>query len=735
MAYEIQYAKIATTSKLPDRFLNCQSKETQNLDKTYMGQVFTLIEIISPWFTTAQVGQTIINTFTQNYYRGSSTSDLTNFEEALKKVNESLAQVTQNGETNWIGNLNSILAVIIENKLHLAQTGKAEVYIFRDGKTENITYGLSENQIEPHPLKTFSNITSGELKVHDKILIANPEIFKHLDIEAIQQIVSICNPDEAVLQIAKILKRKKIKAVNLLILNLATSEEISRLPINTLSSTVYLDKPIETFSAYLTKIWRHILQPFLKFIGQGAKAAGAHTAQLTKNYIETIKKKKAAANPKINDSFEKEFISEDHLAEEGLLKDEEINYSPELNVHYYERAKELRQNKTKQIFNKIFEVINIIFVYVRNLLKDKRKRPYLLVVLAIIFMVILITTIRGSKGNATVKMNLLEAQNILRESEDANKQGKNAILSNDQEKGKQLLATSIEKAQKILSNEVVKGNAQLVIESSLTELDKLTGTTRFSVLSPVIETKKDVKAVFIFGGQIYLLTKDEIYKGALVGGNLEKVATLARNNGDFLTGTTDSKNIYLYTSSQKVYLFNTLTDKLELAKLDDTKWETANAISYYMGNLYLLDGILGQIYKHINNNDTFTKGEAYIQLASIDLKNTASLAVDGSVFPLKNNGEVLELQKGKLVDFSLKDIPTPWSKIEKPLKIYTDSDTNSIYILDAGQKRVLEFDKDGDFKHQYALPSSFDLIKDFAVSSKSKKIWIVNDGNLYEISI
>jgi len=735
VAYEIQYAKIATTSKLPDRFLNCQSKETQSLDKAYMGQVFTLVEIISPWFTTAQVGQTIINTFSQNYYRGSSTSDLSNFEEALKKVNESLAQVTQNGETNWIGNLNAILAVVIENKIHLAQTGKAEVYIFRDGKTENITYGLSENQIEPHPLKTFSNITSGELKVHDKVLIANPEIFRHLDTEAIQQIVTLCNPDEAVLQIAKMLKRKKIKAVNLLILNLATPEEISKLPISNLSNTVYLDKPIETVSAYLSKFWQHILQPFLKFVGQGAKAAGSHTATFTKKYIENVKEKRAAANPVIDDSFQKEFMADKHGSEDGLLKDEQINYSPDLNVHYYERAKELEKNKAGKFMNKFFDILGLVFGKTKEFLKDKHKRPYLLVVLAVILIFVIFTTVRGNKGNNSVKLNLLQAQTILREAEDANKQGKTAILSNNQEQGKQLLATSIDKAEQILSNEVVKGNAQLVIESSLTELDKLTGTTRFSSLSPIIESKKDAKAIFVLSGQVYLLTKDEIYKGNLVGDNLEKVGTLARNNGDFLTGTTDSKNIYLYTSSQKVYLFNTLTDKLELAKLDDTKWETANAISYYMGNLYLLDGILGQIYKHTNNNDTFAKGEAYVQLASIDVKNTSSFAIDGSVFLLKNNGEVLELQKGKLKDFSLRDIPTPWSKIEKPAKIYTDGDTSSIYILDSGQKRILEFDKDGDFTHQYALPDSFNEIKDFAVSSKSKKIWVLNAGNLYEIGI
>ena len=80
-------------------------------------------------------------------------------------------------------------------------------------------------------------------------------------------------------------------------------------------------------------------------------------------------------------------------------------------------------------------------------------------------------------------------------------------------------------------------------------------------------------------------------------------------------------------------------------------------------------------------------------------------------------------------------MPKPIDKIEQPIKIYTDSDASSLYILDAAKKRIIEFDKDGHFIQQYALPSNFDHLTDFSVSQKSKKIWVVNQNNLYEFSI
>lgn len=740
MEYEIFYAKISTSEKLPDRFLNCQEKTTGDLAKAYMGKVYTLVEILSPWLVSTQVGQKIISTFTQSYYQGGSTSDLVNFEEALKKTNEALAQITQNGETAWIGNLNAILAAVVENKLHLAQTGKAEAYIFRDGKVNHVTYGLDKSNIDPHPLKTFSNVTSGEIKAQDKILIANPELLKHLDLESLRQIITLNSPNEAALQIAKILKKKKVKTVNLMILDLATAEEASRRLTSAAPNNIQLDKPLESIWANIGKFWRQMLQPILKFLGNRTKTAGEKSLKFTQNYLETLKSRRAHEPIKKRDIFQKEFI--DNSESEGLLKDEEIKYSPELNVHYYEQA---RQEKRRQdnkffqagrfIFSQMGYILRFIGRFIRQTLSDRRKRPYALIVLAIIIFISLGLIINNRSQRSKNRINLLEAQNILKEAETFQKEAKMAALSNDQEKAKKLYGEAIDRAQTIVANPVTKQNALTVIEKSYTELDKLTATTRFKDLTPIASFAENAKAVFTSSGRAYIASDNEIAKITLNGGKPEKVATLPKNNGEFQFGTMSNSNIYLYTSSQKVYEFGLDSEKVNLLKIGDGSWETANAAAFYVGNLYLLDGIIGQIYKHPSGNQNFQKGEAYVNSPSIDIKNSRSLAIDGAIYVLKNNGEVIQLQKNKLQDFALKDLPTPYSKIENPTKIYTDSDTPSIYILDKARKRIVEFDKAGRYVHQYALPDNFEDIKDFTVSAKAKKIWLLNKGDLYEIAI
>ena len=733
MEYEIQYARLATTEKLPDRFLNTQVKSSSDLAKSSMGKVISLIEILTPWFPTAQIGQTIINTFFQKYYEGGSTSDLVNFEEALKKVNESLAQITQNGETDWIGNLNGILGVIVENKLHVAQTGKAEAYIFRDGKVNHLTYGLTQNGAEPHPLKTFSNITSGELKSLDKILFGNPELYQHLNIENLRQIITLNTPDEAILQIAKILKKKRVRTVNVLIINLLSIEELAKQPVEKEEETIYLDRPLESVWAGFLRIWNQLFFPILKFLGKSGKKVGGQTVSFTKNYLAKLSEKKKAQEPlRKRDLFDKEFLEENR--EEGLLKDEEIQYSPELNVHYYEEKKKAKENKFNNFLNIIWQNLKRGFNFLIGLAKNPKTRAYFFIGLAILILLILGLFINARRHKSQTQFNLTEAQSILKDAEAAESQAKTAILSNEIEKAKGLLSEAIQKARQIENYPVVGQDAKAVLDSAYADLDKLTSTTRFSNLNPIIAINDNAVASFVINNQGYLVSNNDIFRGLISGGKPEKVASLPKNSGDFQFGAVIGKNIYLYTSSQKIFEFNTDSYKIDLAKTKFDKWETANAWASYSGNIYLLDGIIGQIYKHAYSSNTFGTSATYINSPSIDIKNSNSLAIDGDVYVLKD-GDALKFTKGRLQDFGLKDIPTPWSKIEKPIKIYTDADTPSIYVLDGGQRRILEFDKDGHFIHQYALPDEFQDLRDFVVSVKAKKIWVVNKNALYEISI
>jgi len=290
---------------------------------------------------------------------------------------------------------------------------------------------------------------------------------------------------------------------------------------------------------------------------------------------------------------------------------------------------------------------------------------------------------------------------------------------------------------KISSIVAIKSQTKDLNQICQVELDKLTSTTRFTNLNPIVSGAQDAKMSFVVGSQIFLINATEIYQSSLVNSQKPvKMAALPSGNGDFVFGTLAGSEIYLYTSAQKVYGYNVDTQKLELSPISGS-WEVANAGSFYAGTFYLLDSVAGQIYKHVSTNNTFSSGQNYLAVASTNLKNNISFAIDGSVYALNSAGDINKLSRGQFVSgFALSSIPAPYSKIEKPVKLVTDADTTSIYILDNGSnKRILEFDKDGHFTHQYALPANLNNLTDFSVSIKAKKIWVLNAGSLYEIGI
>lgn len=731
MSYELQFARITNSGKLPDRFLTCQHHQSADLAKKNMGEIFVLVEMLSPWFPTAQVGQMIITNFVKYYYQGGSTSDLVNFENSLKGVNEALAQITQNGETDWIGNLNCLLAIIVGNNLHITSTGRTEAYIFRDGKINHLTANIS-GPVEPHPLKTFSNIISGEIKNQDKIVFANKELFDHLSLESICQIISINNPHVAALQITKLLRKEKVRNVNLIIIGMGLKEELSGEPlVGKLENVFYLDKSTDSFLARLSFLIRGFLAPLGKIIG-------SIPAMIKRKVFKTMPRKKEATPEKF-DRFHQEFIA-GQGRDDGLLKDEEIKYSPDFYIHHYNTEKERKSRehtqltKISQIFGSLWSKIARAFSWIIATARDRKRRKILFIISAIVLILIIGLVIFIRSRN--VQTSNLEAQKILDEAIAAQKEGKSLLADGNQEKAKEQFVLCLVNSKKIQDRILVAKDAQETSKTCLAELDKLTATTRFEELKTLMTIPNNAKSFFVISGQIFMISDSDIYEGNLVGGNPSKIASIPTSKGNFIAGARNDKIIYLYTSGQNLFQFDSGSKKLETAKISaNGRWETANSIASYVGSLYLLDGVLGQIYKHPSSQEEFKEGEEYISTVNVNLRDSVSLAIDGSVYVLKNNNKVLKIQKSKLQDFSIKNIPTPSNSLAKPIKIYTDSDTPSIYILDSNQKRIVEFDKDGQFVHQYALPDNFDKIVDFVISVKSRKIWVLNNNSVYEISI
>ena len=84
--------------------------------------------------------------------------------------------------------------------------------------------------------------------------------------------------------------------------------------------------------------------------------------------------------------------------------------------------------------------------------------------------------------------------------------------------------------------------------------------------------------------------------------------------------------------------------------------------------------------------------------------------------------------------FSLKGIPAPTSTIKDPARVISvDGQTGDLLVLDGSTNRIIRFNKNGDFQHQYV--SDIGAIKSIAVNDKTLRAWLLVGNKIYEVGL
>lgn len=160
-------------------------------------------------------------------------------------------------------------------------------------------------------------------------------------------------------------------------------------------------------------------------------------------------------------------------------------------------------------------------------------------------------------------------------------------------------------------------------------------------------------------------------------------------------------------------------------------WTNAAGLGVYFGNVYVLDKTSKQLLKFISTSSEYVKTNYFAKDTTPDVSTAKSIAIDGSIWILLNDGTVLKFTRGKSDNLQLSGLDKGFAS---PTRIFTNADSDNIYILDNGNSRIVVFDKNGAYQSQYQTSILKDA-KDFEVLEKSKKIYILNNNRIYLIDL
>lgn len=163
----------------------------------------------------------------------------------------------------------------------------------------------------------------------------------------------------------------------------------------------------------------------------------------------------------------------------------------------------------------------------------------------------------------------------------------------------------------------------------------------------------------------------------------------------------------------------------------DPEWKEIVDIKVFGGNIYLLDQGNGEIFRYQGVEGGF--GPRYRWLGegvTPDLSEATSMAIDGDIWVLKSD-TILRFRRGVPEAFNISGLDLEFSN---PLSIYTDDESERVYILDRGNRRVVVLDKSGEYREQY-LWEGIETVSSLVVSEDERKILLLSGSMIYEIEI
>ncbi len=165
-------------------------------------------------------------------------------------------------------------------------------------------------------------------------------------------------------------------------------------------------------------------------------------------------------------------------------------------------------------------------------------------------------------------------------------------------------------------------------------------------------------------------------------------------------------------------------------KADD--WGEIGDIKGFSGNVYLLDKNKGQVWKYSASSNGLSSKTSYLKGKGTDLSSAVSLAIDGSVWVIFNDGTIKKFTRGESDNFVISGLDKP---VDAEAKLFTNENLNNLYILDKKNLRIVVIAKDtGEYQAQYSWPGVAGVF-DLAAFEDKNKILLLTGERIYQIDL
>lgn len=724
--------------------VHCFFAHPTPLEGKTLGQLFALLEIENRDPQNHEVIVSLQQELTRRYYQSDDFHVETAFEHALQATNERLQHLLTEDLGAWLPKLNVVIGVLKESSLYLTVVGRTHAYLVHGQRIIDIletSAGAPQEEISP--LKIFTNIISGQLSPDDSLLLCTTSLLDYLSQEKLKRLILEHRPAEVIQSLEELLSEaESSSSFGALILKLLPEPAAGEVP---------------AVIPFTPNGQGEILRPqssMQELIAREDKTNELLTHSLWPNVGRLLKSSSRYMRSVLEERLtDRTSVGQDELPPQPMRGETKRSLLGNIGYGLWvvlrtilrglgavaeKTASLVRRQRVRQGLRTIPGSTNRQLAqgawWFRHLTPNRRRLLLVALVLIILFAQSVVVLGRRQEEQQKTTANragLTQAQEKIQAADAAlliqNESGARRYLHEANE-----ILNQLPTKPKSLAEDVAA--LRLTLEAKqqqLRHVQKVTPDLVYDLAG--LEVGFTTPSITIVDSSLYTFSSqtDSVFRILLNEKTSEVMVgspSLEHRLQYFVPERETS--LYIFQANGSIQEMN-LT-KPELATLTVNYANEPRDIRdayVYNNRLYTLDVTNNQIFRHQRSGAGFGTGTAWTADASLDLRDAASMAVDGAIYVGKTNGEILKLVAGKKDSVTFDPVDPV---LTSPSVVETTSGVTTLFVLDPKEQRIIEFSKDGAFLRQYTANEFTDL-RDLVV--RDNTVYVLNGAQIFRFSV
>lgn len=678
------------------------------------------------------------------YYQQVDTKADKAFESTLQRTNQRLHQLIADGVSAWVDRAHCLVGVLWRDEVYLATVGDMNCYLLRHDRFHDVL-GPSTGQ-KPNPLRLFSQVVSGQLRLADRLLICTPTLLDYFSLEKLRRTMVDATPSECVHQweatLLGVEQRSTFAAMVVQMMADAAALPILRREVQ---PQRFDNMPQASMEGLIAReqATQRLLSPSIwpavrDFVGQITHLI----QQLVRRYV--LRKPPRRAVPHlVSDTTIVRSTAPTSLGWRAQLL---LGLRHHIHRLTTSTANIVTRLRTSQTTAPTTVTPSLSYHTPRSTwslsamvrwFQQLSRRQQVLIGLGLVAVFFLAVSILP--GN-TPTTKTASAPSTTSQIQAALTKAQAALLYGGDLTAQQELATAQtlfhQLPNRSAHDKQVRSQLQAQLQTVILRVAHLTTVAQPTTLVNLATTSRQFqpRQLYLVGNHLATLDPD---RSTVMSVGLDGSTPTALINtldiGQVATGAVSGSSTILFSTNRRGFVELDLTKKTW--KPLEASWpqpgSRVQSLAVYQNRAYALDTTNNQIIRFAKGATSLGTGVAWLKQAMTTIGQARAVVVNGSIFVLVPGGQVTEFQTGRPVTFQL---ATTTPALTDATRLWTDANSKNFYLLDPSQRRFLVFDATGKLVDQYQSPLWTDA-RDIVANEKTKTAYLLNGTTIYTVTL